>query len=225
MSKSVGNTVDPTGIIKEYGADTARLFILFGAPVERDLDWSDSGVEGAYRFLKRIHRLCVSLDEFSLKEGQSNELVKATHKTIKAVTEDIQRFRLNTSISRMMELVNTMYAIGTTKESLQTLILLLAPFAPFLAEELNSQLGVIRTSIHKQAWPVFNEAFVVDDEVTIVIQVNGKLRDKLEVQKDLDKEDVLTMSMSLEKIQKLIDGKTVVKTIVVPNKLINIVVR
>lgn len=225
MSKSLGNTVDPSGIIKEYGADTARLFILFGAPVERDLDWSDSGVEGAYRFLRRIHRLCVSSEEFVLKEGKEQELLKATHKTIKAVTEDIQRFSLNTAISRMMELVNTMYSIGTTKEALHDLILLLAPFAPFISEELNDQLGRSDISIHAQEWPLFKDAYVIDDEVTVVIQVNGKVRDKVDVQKDMPKEDLITLGLNLEKVQKFIGDQTVVKTIVVPNKLVNIVVK
>jgi len=225
MSKSLGNTVDPGGIIEKYGADTARLFILFGAPVERDLDWSDTGVEGSYRFLKRIFRLCVDVDEFQLQKDKEQDLTKSMHKTIKAVTEDIGRFSLNTAISRMMEFVNVMYQIGATQESRKNLLLLLAPFAPFMAEELWGYVTGEETSIHTHQWPSFDPSLVVDNEVTIVVQVNGKIRDKITAEKDTDKEELLGRAQKLEKLIPYLEGKTIFKSIVVPNKLINFVVK
>ncbi len=224
MSKSVGNVVDPGSIIEKYGADTARLLILFGAPVERDLDWSESGVEGAYRFLKRVYRLCMEPKEFGLKAGQSERLIKMTHKTIQAVTIDIERFSYNTAISRLMEFVNVIYQSGATKESLDILILLLAPIAPFTSEELWSKAGN-DGSVHVHPWPSFDPALIVDDTVTIVMQVNGKVRDKIVVAKGLDQAALEALANASENIQKFVNGGTIVKTIFIPNKLLNWVVK
>lgn len=224
MSKSVGNTVDPGAIIEKYGADTARLLILFGAPVERDLDWTDEGVEGSYRFLKRVFRLCSSVDEFPLQDGASVDLEKLMHKTIKAVSEDIERFSFNTAISRCMEFVNFMYQKGATLESVKTLILLLSPMAPFMTEELWSVRG-FEGSVHQATWPVFDASKVVDDTVTVVFQVNGKVRDKADVASGLDKEALEQVAKESEKIKGYLEGNTIVKVIVVPNKLVNIVVK
>ena len=224
MSKSVGNTVDPGAIIEKYGADTARLLILFGAPVERDLDWTDEGVEGSYRFLKRVFRLCAELDAFPLQDGAREDLEKLTHKTIKAVSDDIERFSFNTAISRCMEFVNFMYQKGTTVDAVKTLILLLSPMAPFMTEELWSLRG-FDGSVHQSVWPSFDPSKVVDDTVTVVFQVNGKVRDKSDVAAGLDKAALEQAAKESEKIKGYLDGHTIVKVIVVPNKLVNIVVK
>ena len=141
MSKSLGNTVDPSHIIESYGADTARLFILFGAPVERDLEYTESGVEGAFRFLKRFYVLAMNHSSYTLKPEKTEHVEKILHKTIKAVTNDLTRFSFNTAISRLMELLNEMYASGTTKEFVLIMIQLISPFAPFMAAELWKQFG------------------------------------------------------------------------------------
>lgn len=225
MSKSLGNTVDPAVIINQYGADTARLFILFGAPVERDLEWSDSGVEGAFRFLSRVFRLCTTYAEkFSIQESQKAALEKQLHKTIKKVTQDIQSFSYNTAISRMMELVNFMYQNGTTQDAVKNLVLLISPFAPFLAEELWQYLGYVR-SIHLESWPVFDEALTQDDVITMVVQINGKVRDSLQVPVGIAQGDFEALAFDQEKVKKFLADTQILKKIYVPNKLLNIVVK
>ncbi len=222
MSKSVGNTVDPNHIISKYGADTARLFILFGAPVERDLEWSDTGVDGSFRFLNRVYRMLSHPEEFKLTASEA-EWNKQLHKTIQRVTEDIERFSFNTAISRMMELVNWIYTHGTKPEGVAILLQLLAPFAPFLAEEGWSILGK-KGSIHESPWPLFDLALTIDETVTIVVQINGKVRDKLEVARDSDQETIQKLALASEKTQKFVGELQIKKMFVVPNKLINIVV-
>ena len=222
MSKSVGNTVDPGSIIREYGADTARLFILFGAPVERDLDWSDEGVEGAFRFLRRVFKLVT--EPTSVKSGSELALEKICHKTIFRVTEDIDRFSYNTAISRMMELTNFMTSHGTTQKANEILLLLLAPFAPFMTEEAWQLLGHSK-SIHKAAWPKYDPALLVDDEVTIVAQVNGKLRGQFVVPKGISREDMEALAKSDERVAKFLLEVTIVKVVFVPDKLLNFVVK
>ena len=222
MSKSVGNTVDPGSIIREYGADTARLFILFGAPVERDLDWSDEGVEGAFRFLRRVFKLVT--EPTSVKSGSELALEKICHKTIFRVTEDIDRFSYNTAISRMMELTNFMTSHGTTQKANEILLLLLAPFAPFMTEEAWQLLGHSK-SIHKAAWPKYDPALLVDDEVTIVAQVNGKLRGQFVVPKGISKEEMESLAKSDERVAKFLLEVTIVKVVFVPDKLLNFVVK
>ena len=221
MSKSVGNTVDPGHIIAKYGADTARLFILFGAPVERDLEWSDSGVDGSFRFLNRVHRMLSHPGEFVLTASLS-ECEKQLHKTIQRVTEDISRFSFNTAISRMMELVNWIYTNGSTPEGIAILLQLLAPFAPFLAEEGWSILGK-KGSVHESPWPTFDVRKTIDDTVTLVVQVNGKVRDKLEVARDSDQSTVQALALASEKTSKFIGDMAIQKVFFVPNKLLNIV--
>lgn len=223
MSKSLGNTVDPGQIIDVYGADTARLFILFGAPPERDLDWSDTGVEGAFRFLGRVFRLCTAQESHPLAAGKEVDLIRMTHKTVKAVTDDIGRFSYNTAISRLMEFVNFMYSHGATSEAINILTLLLAPFAPFASEEIWFILGN-KESVHLQAWPTFDPALLVEDTVTIVVQVNGKVRDKFQLPRDTDRAQVESQCLVLEKVAKHIQGAQIRQVIYVPNKLVNIVV-
>jgi leucyl-tRNA synthetase len=223
MSKSVGNTVDPGQIISKYGADTARLFILFGAPIDRDLEWSDAGVEGAFRFLCRVYRLYTETDAFPLSPTHASELEKWTHKTIAKVTQDLSSFSYNTAISKLMEWVNWMYKHGCSPHALTILATLLAPLTPFMSEELWHLLGH-SSSIHHQPWPTFNPALLVDDEVTLVIQVNGKVRDTLVVARDCDEASVTTTALASEKVTKFISGHRIVKQIFVPNKLLNFVV-
>ncbi|MGE4170670.1 MAG: leucine--tRNA ligase [Candidatus Margulisiibacteriota bacterium] len=223
MSKSVGNTVDPGGIIDRYGADTARLFILFGAPPERDLEWSDAGVDGAFRFLGRVFRLCTEPDKFALKPDQAEALNRMVHKTIHAVTQDIERFSTNTAISRMMELVNFMYLNGTTPAATETLLKLLAPFAPFATEEIWHQFGH-QTSIHLETWPSHDPALLVDDTVTIVIQINGKVREKLDFARGVSQAEVKQAVFAAERLEKYVTGE-LVKEIFVPNKLFGLVIR
>ncbi|MFC1617347.1 leucine--tRNA ligase [Candidatus Margulisiibacteriota bacterium] len=224
MSKSIGNTVDPGLIINKYGADTARIFILFGAPVERDLDWSDTGVEGCFRFLGRVFRIVKEKEVHVIKKEKAVELEKLIHKTIKKVSEDIERFSYNTAISKLMEFVNFMYLNGTNNEALKTLVHLIAPFAPFLAEELWQEYGK-GTSVHLENWPEYNAELVKDETLTIVISVNGKVRDRFETARDTNKEELETKALARERILNYTDGKQVIKVIVVPNKLVNIVIK
>ena len=242
MSKSKGNVVAPGEIINKYGADTARLFILFAAPPERDLEWSDQGVEGAFRFLSRVWRLvaqyegiikeAVSYDAGSLTK-EEKEIRRILHHTIKKVTEDIdKRYNFNTAISAIMELVNAIYGIkdasavngALMKEVVGVLLRLLAPFAPHMTEELWSQLGE-EGSIHKTEWPTFDASALVQDEVEIVLQINGKVRDKVLLPATATREEMEQLALSQPRVQGFIGDKKVVKVICVPKKLVNIVVK
>ncbi len=243
MSKSKGNVVDPDSMINQYGADTARLFCLFAAPPEKDLDWTDKGVEGSLRFLQRVWRMVMErIETLSAvkgdidtvpEDGELRALLFKTHKTIKKVTEDVERFHLNTAISSVMELVNVIYKVleGDWREgktlrllrgAMEMVLLLLFPFVPHIAEELWSRMGK-EDQIGSQAWPRYREDLARDETVTVVVQVNGKLRDKIDVERDLDETTVKELAYALEKVQRHIEGKAVKKTIVVPNKLVNIV--
>ena len=223
MSKSLGNTVDPSAIINQYGADTARIFILFGAPVERDLEYTETGVEGAFRFLKRLFSMTIDYTSYPVQPDNVADLNKACHKTIKAVTDDLARFSFNTAISRIMELLNTMYSIGTTKESVLICLKLLAPLAPFMTDYAWQRLDQ-KGSIHAQAWPVCDESLIQDNEITVVCQINGKVRDKLLIAINSDQATVESVAKSSDKIQSYLESGTLRKTIFVPNKLINFVV-
>jgi len=219
MSKSKGNVVDPDEIIKKYGADTARLFILFAAPPEKELDWSDKGVEGCSRFLNRVWRLVTE------KAVSGSQATKKTHQTIKAVTDDIERFSFNTAIARMMELVNELSKTETVdSESIKALLIMLAPYAPHIAEELWHQLGN-KESIHLQAWPKHDPKLAKETEITIPVQVNGKLRDTIQVSADASQEEIKEKALASEKAKAFTQDKNIVKTIVVPKRLVNIVVK
>lgn len=244
MSKSKGNIVSPEEIIGKYGADTARLFILFASPPERDLEWSDQGVEGAYRFLNRLWRIVAHYQGFmngdtSDSEGkewtkEEKQLRRILHSTIKKVTDDIQgRFNFNTAISAIMELVNTMYALreqsdsirpALVRETVENLLKLLAPFAPHITEELWREIGKT-DSIHKQKWPVHSPDAIQVEEVEVVLQINGKVRDKIVIPSGLTGTEMEKMALSQEKVKALLADKTVVKVITVPQKLVNIVVK
>lgn len=245
MSKSKGNVVSPEEIIGKYGADTARLFILFAAPPERDLEWSDQGVEGCYRFLNRVWRLVGQFADaaqssfeknapaFKDLDSASKEMRRQTHQTIQKVTTDIgTRFMFNTAVSSIMELVNALYLYKeqsaakpeVEREALESILILLAPFAPHITEELWAGLGKTE-SIHKQSWPEVDQAALVQDEVTIVLQVNGKLRDRIKVPAELSAEGLEQLVRDLPKLQEWTQGKTIVKVITVPGKLVNVVVK
>ena len=240
MSKSKGNVVSPEEIIAKYGADTARLFILFAAPVDRDLDWSDQGVEGSYRFLGRVWRIIDTYQQLgasghhdSLSKDET-ALRRELHRAIKKVTEDLDgKFNFNTAISTVMELVNAMYQFKDSHDSVQSdlakelvekLTLLLAPFVPHITEEIWHECG-FEGSVHAASWPTYEESALVVDEVEVAVQVNGKVRDKLTVSVSLSKEELEAAAKALPRVQEFTEGKTVVKVIVVPKKLINIVVK
>jgi len=243
MSKSKGNVVTPDEIVKKYGADTGRIFILFAAPPEKDLDWNDQGVEGAHRFLRRIWKIVEECkDQFAAGRGASgigeaeNELERALHGTIKKVTYDIQeRFNFNTAISSIMELVNALYAYRLNvksskqnhdllRDTLDKTILLLAPFAPHLAEEAWMIQGH-SDSVHNQVWPEYNPDKLIVEEVEVVVQINGKVRGRVVVPADCTENDLVSAARSAERVGELLKDKQVVKVITVPGRLVNIVVR
>ncbi len=241
MSKSKGNVVDPNALIDKYGADTARLFSLFAAPPEKDLDWSDQGVDGTFRFLNRVWRLVhdrlglvkqSSAVKTELLTAEEKNLRRVVHKTIKKVTEDIEeRFHFNTAIAAVMELLNALQASDlktaqsgpVMKEALESMVLLLAPFVPHITEELWQQLGN-KTVVSETAWPEYDREAVVDEEVLVVVQVNGKLRSKITVAAGSDEEILKSLALSDEKIKPFLEGVQVRKVICVPGKLVNIVV-
>lgn len=240
MSKSVGNVVSPEEIVAKYGADTARLFILFAAPPERDLNWSDQGVEGSYRFLKRVWAIVekyLDMDNYQENTLCSDQikLRRRLHKTIAKVTEDLDgKFNFNTAISSIMELVNEMYsyaeshssiAEGFKKEIVRSLLILLAPFVPHITEELWQKLGAEESSVHDAEWVVVDSSALTVDEVELAIQVNGRVRTVMSVPIAMEKEEIEYKAKTLSAIQKFIEGKTIVKVIVVPKKIVNIVVK
>ena len=244
MSKSKGNVVSPEEIIKQYGADTARLFILFAAPPERDLEWSDQGVEGCYRFINRVWRLVYSYKEelnnnsasfldTAVSSEEDKNLKRLLHGTIKKVTEDLDlRFNFNTAISAIMELVNGLYHYREKKpqnknllqESMEALIVLLAPFAPHLSEELWEVIGHTE-SVHLQSWPKYNEEALKVEKVEIVLQINGKVRERLIVPAAIDRVALEKMALSTEKAKAAMADKQIVKVITIPDKLVNIVLK
>ncbi len=238
MSKSKKNVVDPNKLIDQYGADTARLFSLFAAPPEKDLEWNEQGVEGCYRFLNRVWR-AVSDNLELIKdatvpdtiEGDAADLRRKTHQTIKKVSEDVDgRFHFNTAIAAIMELVNAIYAFkprqenpGVLREALETVVSLLNPFVPHICEELWLSLGH-QQSVEAFGWPNWDESALVTEEITLVVQVNGKVRGKITVAVDADSQSIETEALSESNVQRFIAGKQLRKVIVVPGRLINIVV-
>ncbi len=246
MSKSKRNVVDPNLLLDQYGADTTRLFCLFAAPPERDLEWSDQGVEGSARFLNRVWRLvfiwmphikdadpyCGKPEELN---GDLEKIYKKTHQTIEKVTRDIEdRFHFNTAISAVMELVNMLYGIragerqdsgtaGVMRFAIENVVLLLAPIVPHFSEEIWRELGN-SASVLDTSWPGYREDALVENKVTIVVQVNGKLRSRFEAPMDLPEDKLKQLALEDTRAAKFIAGKTIRKIIVVKNKLVNIVV-
>ena len=246
MSKSLKNVIDPDYLIEKYGADTARMFCLFASPPEKDLEWSDQGVEGSFRFLGRVWRIVEDyLDDvkdikpFAGKddlEGELKDLRRKTHQTIKKVTDDVdERFHFNTAISAVMELVNVLYqvkrpekgdarSLSVIKDALETVVILLAPFVPHITEELWEEMGH-RDPLVDAAWPAYDPAAASEEEITIVIQVNGKLRGRLVVPVGESDEKIKELALKDEKTGKFLEGKKPVKVVYVPKKLVNIVVK
>lgn len=243
MSKSLGNIVSPEEIQAKYGADTARLFILFAAPPEKELDWSDAGVEGSYRFLNRVYRLVQEYvneirgdfrgsETITIQSAEDKALNFQLNATVKKVTEDAGgRFSFNTAISSIMELVNALYKykqgevnVPLMNDAIEKLILILNPFVPHITEELWNDLGH-EDRVYQQNWPEFDPAALELETVEIIVQVNGKLKDKMAFGKNAEKSAIEETALASERVQDAIAGKSVVKTIVVPNKLINFVVK
>lgn len=243
MSKSLGNIVSPEEIQAKYGADTARLFILFAAPPEKELDWSDAGVEGSYRFLNRVYRLVQEYvneirgdfrgsETITIQNAEDKALNFQLNATVKKVTEDAGgRFSFNTAISSIMELVNALYKykqgevnVPLMNDAIEKLILILNPFVPHITEELWNNLGH-EDRVYQQTWPEFDPAALELETVEIIVQVNGKLKDKMAFEKNAEKSAIEEAALASERVQDAIAGKSVVKTIVVPNKLINFVVK
>ena len=233
MSKSKGNTVDPEEMVAKYGADTCRLFVLFAAPPEKDMPWIESSVGGQRRFLERVWKL-VTRNIGRTEAGDpaaDRRALRKLHQTIRKVTDDFSnRWHFNTSIAALMELLN---ALGEEEEKLSpaalnhilpSLVLMLAPFAPYAAEEMWEQLGK-KGPVFRQPWPAFDEELAKEDAAEIVIQVNGKLRGRLFVPFGTSKSDLERMALADEKVQSFLDGKAVAKVIVVPDKLVNLVVK
>ncbi|HLR51840.1 MAG TPA: leucine--tRNA ligase [Candidatus Avamphibacillus sp.] len=227
MSKSKGNVVNPDDIISSHGADTLRLYEMFMGPLDADVSWSTTGLDGSRRFLDRVWRLFINEDgNLSDKiTEKSNEtfLERVYHETVKKVTEDFDNLHFNTAISQMMVFINEGYkAKELPKDYVEGFVKLLSPIAPHICEELWNRLGHSET-ITYEPWPEYDEAKLVEDEVEIVLQVMGKVRAKMSVAKDIDKKELEKQALENEKIQEWIDGKTVRKVIVVPGKLVNIV--
>ena len=241
MSKSMGNTVDPEEMINNYGADTVRLFMMFAAPPEQSLEWSDKAVNGAYRFLRKFWTIVLNriadisnvddIDEDDFFNDAQKELRKETHKTIAKVSDDIgRRYTFNTAIAAIMSLSNRVsrYQIDTdldrkvVREALESMVLLLSPIVPHICNHLWTELGH-QNAVVNELWPTFNEDLMVDDTLEIVIQINGKLRARLNVAANIDEETLKELAFNEPKIAKLIAEQTIKKTIVVPGKLINIV--
>ena len=228
MSKSKGNVVNPDEIVASHGADTLRLYEMFMGPLEASVAWSTNGLDGARRFLDRIWRLFVTEEgtvAAKIQPSDDKTLEKSYHQTVKKVTEDIEGIRFNTAISQMMVFINDCYkAEVVPKVYAEGFVKLLAPIAPHVAEELWTILGH-EGSISYEAWPTFDESKLVDDEVEVVVQVNGKVRAKVTVAKDASKEELEQVAINDDKVKEFMDGKELVKLIAIPGKLVNIVVK
>ena len=241
MSKSLGNVVSPAEILEKYGADTARLFILFAAPPEKELDWSDAGVEGSFRFLNRVYRLVYETvqkygfktTEFEIRNDNDKQLNYMANYAVKKVSDDAGgRFQFNTAISTIMEFVNELYRYkelpdvneGLINACIEKLVLILSPFTPHVCEEMWEYLGHTG-SLYNVGWPEYDESALVKDSVEIVIQINGKVKEKMSVASGLGRDEFQKTVMESEAAVKAVDGRNIVKVIAVPDKLVNIVVK
>ncbi|HKL47442.1 MAG TPA: class I tRNA ligase family protein, partial [Candidatus Izemoplasmatales bacterium] len=222
MSKSRGNVVNPLDIIREHGADTLRTFVLFLSDYEMSTPWNEDGVKGARRFLDKIWRMFPKVND---KETYSKSLERDIHLTIKGFDEDVESLKFNTAIAKLMALVNLYNkANEITKADYETLLKLLNAIAPHISEELWQKLGHDTLLVFEE-FPKYDAKKLVEDEIELVLMVNGKLRDKVSVENNLKKDALEKIAMDSDKIKKYLQGKKVVKTIVVPNKLVNIVVK
>jgi leucyl-tRNA synthetase len=232
MSKSRGNVVNPDEVVREYGADSLRLYEMFMGPLEATKPWSMTGVGGVRNFLDRVWRMIVNdkADEFALSAAVSDsscddDQKRMLHQTIKKVTEDTDSMSFNTAIARMMEFTNFFTRCSTRPiEAMKTFLILLSPYAPHLAEELWRALGG-EESIAKQSWPAWDESALVESSIEVPVQINGKVKAKISVPPDASQDAIGQAALADEKVQSLIDGKTIVKLIVVPGRLVNLVVK
>ena len=231
MSKSKGNVVSPDDAVQRYGADALRLYILYMGPAEQDKEWSDAGIEGTARLLDRVWRLTLEVAARGPVEAPADgELLRATHRTIDRVTDDIlRRFQFHTPIAALFELVNEIYKVkddparaGEVGFATQTVVSLVQPYAPHVAEELWERLGHSR--LWETPWPVADLALVASDTVEVVVQVNGKLRDRLHVPVGTPEDELVALALASERVQAHLDGGEPRKTIVVPDRLVNLVV-
>jgi leucyl-tRNA synthetase len=238
MSKSKLNVVDPGPTIDAYGADAARLFMLSDSPPERDLEWTEAGIDGAWRYLNRLWRLFeagapagADVDEPSTLSEEATALKRAVHKTIRAVTDEIEKFHFNKAVALIRELSNRLEMFDTEdpaapwimRKALEALVKMLAPMVPHLTEELWQRLGH-ETLLAKTPWPEANPAWLIEDEVTIAVQVMGKLRATLKMPKGVDKDTALTAAMEDDNVLRAIGGKALRREIFVPDKILNLVV-
>ncbi len=229
MSKSRYNVVNPDTVAEEHGADTARLYELFMGPLDREKPWTEEGVQGAHRFIRRVWSLFIddsgALHPRIVERGGDPAAEKILHRTVKAVTHDIEHLLFNTAVSRMMEFVNAAMKVKSGNKSwMEMFVLILSPFAPHMCEELWERLGHTNTLAY-EPWPEHDEALLAEDTIDIPVQVNGKLRARIQVSADADKDAILAVAKSEPKLAKHVEGKTVVKEIYVPGKLVNLVVK
>jgi leucyl-tRNA synthetase len=244
MSKSKRNVVEPSALIEKYGADTARLFSLFAAPPEKDLDWSEQGVEGAFRFLGRVYRLVAQRAEALRKAGplpagdppaEARRIRQTTHRTLKKVTGDVEdRYHFNTAISAVMEMVNFLYLVDdgaweaaetapALREAVETLVVMLSPFAPHVSEELWERIGMEGLAC-RRPWPAADPEMARAEEILVVVQVNGKVRSRITVDAEASEEEIRGKALADPRVLDFIGGKPVRKLVYVPGKLVSIVV-
>jgi leucyl-tRNA synthetase len=232
MSKSKGNVVGADFLAEKFGADTARMFVLFAAPPEKEVDWRVEGAEGIYRFLGRVYRFATRNLPGEQRSGDADrKVLRKLHQALRKITEDFEtRWHFNTCIASIMELVNQLYAeeqnisAGVMARVLETLALMLAPFAPYVAQEIWEELGN-EGPVFRQAWPAFDTELAKEDEAEVVVQVNGKLRSRINVPFGTPKEELEKRALADEKVKPFLEGKQVLKVITVPDKLVNIVVK
>ena len=235
MSKSKYNLVDPETILKTYGADAARVFMLSDTPPERDLEWTEAGIDGAWRYVNRLWRLQLSCPEETIRPAELTEaadaLLRRTHKTVALVTEDLDKLRFNVALARLRELTNAISDLKPVDDSeksvwrtaFETLVRLLSPIAPHLAEEMWHNLGH-SDLLATHEWPKADEAFLTDNKVTLAVQVQGKLRGTIELPADCDDEEAKKAALALGPVKAQIGDKPVRKIIVIKNKIVNVVI-
>ncbi len=222
MSKSRGNVIDPNDVVDAFGADVLRTYVLFMGDYEKAAPWSEDSVRGCKRFIDRVWNLQNILTD---GDGYSEKLEVAFNKTIKKVSSDIETLKYNTAIAALMTLLNDIYDAGAvTRKELSTFIALLNPFAPHITEELNEVLGN-KELLATSEWPAYDEAKCVDATIEIVVQINGKVRTKMNIPAEISNEDAIALAKEDEKIKEAIDGKTIVKELYVKGRLVNIVVK
>ena len=226
MSKSKGNVINPDDIVNQYGADTLRLYEMFMGPLEESKPWNEEGINGIYKWINRVWRLCINENgnlQNNIVDNNDHKLDKVYNQTVKKVTEDYEKMHFNTAISQMMVFINDAYKVKQiSTEYVQGFIKLLSPLAPHVCEEIWSKFNLSSTIAYEK-WPEYDATKLVENTVEVVIQINGKLRSKIEVDKDLDKNKLQDLALNDEKIKTLISGKDIRKVIVVPNKIVNIV--